>query len=181
MITIPSGIYPVGLPSLVEEVPLQGFLISSLVVTQEGWDHEMGAEVPPPGSRLIPALLTWGEAQDYIRSASVRYGRKLCLPTDAEWQAACRGKGGSYFSFGGDEALLGRYAWYRANTPKPRLPQPVGGKLPNPFGLYDMEGNVWEWVAEGVAKGGDINSHPRQCRAHFTKEVERAAIRLVVH
>ncbi len=70
------------------------------------------------------------------------------MPTEAEWEYACRAQTTTNYSFGDESQLLGDYAWYRTNTWESGLhfAQPVGLLLPNPWGLYDMHGNVWEWV-----------------------------------
>ena len=78
------------------------------------------------------------------------------LLTEAEWEYACRAGSTTQFSFGDAESDLGQYAWYRDNSSgKSHL---VGEKKPNGFGLYDMHGNIWEWVNDWY---GDYETRPQ--------------------
>jgi len=69
------------------------------------------------------------------------------LPTEAEWEYACRAGTTTRFSFGEDESRLGDYAWYSGNS-SPYGKKDVGTKLPNAWGLHDMHGNVYEWCQD---------------------------------
>lgn len=142
-VLIPAGEFLMGSKAAEDEpshpVHLSSFTIDKFEVTQEQFEKVMGNNPSDfQGKNLPVEQVTWYEARDYCKAVGKR------LPTEAEWEKAARGGSHTVYTWG--DAIDGDYAWYWDNSK--RSTHPVGTRKPNVFGLHDMSGNVWEWVAD---------------------------------
>jgi formylglycine-generating enzyme required for sulfatase activity len=179
MVVIPAGSFEMGgrqgreQEQPVHRVWLDSFLMDRYEVTQAEYE-KLGRSANPPfsnsshfrGPDLPVEQVTWPQAARFCNARSRCEGLQPCynedtgtcdfdrdgyrLPTEAEWEYACRAGTDTNYSFGNNERGLGDYAWFVDNSSKKT--HPVGKKKPNPWGLYDMHGNVAEWCNDAYDK-----------------------------
>lgn len=163
---IPAGEFIMGAPeseekdvdSLYTAAPehrvriTQSFYLGIHEVTQEQYETVMGYNPSEfKGPEHPVEQVNWLEAVAFCEKLSLlpeerAAARTYRLPTEAEWEYACRAGTRTHFHFGDNDSSLAHYAWYRANSDLST--HPVGKRLPNNWGLYDMQGNVAEWCAD---------------------------------
>jgi len=125
----------------------RSFYFGKFEVTQEQWEAIMQSNPSKfEGPKLPVENVSWDDAQAFLAKLRQKTGRKFALPTEAQWEYACRAGSVTLYSFGDNDARLGEYAWFADNSDG--TTHPVGQKAPNQWGLYDMHGNVCEWCAD---------------------------------
>lgn len=214
MLAIPGGTFLMGSVEDVNAQPihgvrLQAFFIGRSPITQGQWKEVMGTSSPTPvGFRspfntqdstgsAFPVVVELDNARKFCKQLSERTGRKYRLPSEAEWEHAVRAGSTSSYFYGDDMGSLNQYAWYEYNSKN--SVRPVEKLLPNPWGLYDVYGNVQEWcediwhynyegaprdgsawltgenfLDQGVVKGGRYDSSAGVCKSssrcgHYTQ------------
>jgi len=163
----PPGEFKMGEATNQVDVKLtKGFWLGKTEVTQGQWFAVMGTKQAEWGAKPdtkagddYPATwVSWDEATKFCEELTKQEraagrlpdGWEYRLPTEAQWEYACRAGTQTAYSFGDDEKQLGDYAWYDANTKNAGegYAHQVATKLPNPWGLHDVHGNVWEWCRD---------------------------------
>jgi formylglycine-generating enzyme required for sulfatase activity len=149
---VPAGTFRMGRLRNFHRVTIsRDFYLGKYPVTQAQWEAVM--EDNPShfkGAKWPVENVSWEDCQQFIERLNHQTGKNIYrLPTEAEWEYTCRAGSITAYSFGDDKKRLGEYGWYSANAGGEI--HPVGQKMPNPWGFYDMYGAVWEWCSDWYA------------------------------
>jgi formylglycine-generating enzyme required for sulfatase activity len=173
LVLIPPGQFTMGSPASekdrggnegeVDVTLTKAFYLGREEVTQGQWRTVMGttpwkakklSENVKEGDNYPAVFVNWNDAQEFCKKLSEKENATYRLPTEAEWEFACRGGTTTRFCFGDDDAKLGEFAWFSENAWKAGelYPHEVGLTKPNPFELHDLHGNLREWCEDVYAE-----------------------------
>ncbi|TRT70359.1 MAG: serine/threonine-protein kinase pkn1 [Microcystis sp. M_OC_Ca_00000000_S217Cul] len=192
MVDIPAGKFNMGSNEYEDEKPIHevivpAFQIGKYPVTQAQYQAvmEKASSSFSRNPQKPVKSVSKDDAEVFCKQLSKLTGKNYRLPTEAEWEYACRAGTETRFSFGDDESQLGDYAWFNGNSNG--TTHPVGEKRPNPWGIYDMHGNVWEWCVNkwtghydiawnsykaSSLRGGACDSYPGLCRSAYRGDMD---------
>lgn len=186
---IPAGTFLMGPPGRAHEVTLSRPFYLAVTETTVGQWNALRPQNPRPDDRNAEAAaggLSWDDCQEFLESLKQLPAESPLvarLPTEAEWEYACRAGTTTHYSFGDNPQGLPDYAWFNSGTEPNRVAQ----RRANDWGLFDLHGNVWEWCQDRsgdylnqpqtdpqgqnwgdhrVLRGGGFRSRAEQCRSH---------------
>jgi formylglycine-generating enzyme required for sulfatase activity len=185
LVLISPGKFMMGETDPHEVALTKPFYMGATLVTQAQFEQVMGTNPSHFKGATNPVeTVVWNDAAEFCKKLSAKTRQAVRLPTEAEWEYACRAGTTTAYSFGDDDSALEDYVWHKQNSGD--TTHPVGQKKPNAWGLYDMHGNVWQWCAdwygdypkaavtdptgpasgqERVLRGGSWNYDPHECRS----------------
>ncbi|MFN5977758.1 MAG: formylglycine-generating enzyme family protein, partial [Pseudanabaena sp.] len=153
LVDIPAGSFMMGSDEYdsekpIHQVTLKAFKMGKYPITQKQYLAVMGKNPSNfQGDENLPVeKVSWDDAVAFCKKLSEMTGQKVKLPSESQWEYACRAGSTGKYCFGDDVSKLENYAWYSENSGSKT--HPVGEKLANSWGLHDMHGNVWEWCGD---------------------------------
>ncbi len=214
LVLIPPGKFTMGSPiteadrlnneAQIEVTLTKAFYMGKTEVTQGQWQAVIGTapwtgrDCVREGDNYAATYVSWDDAQAFCKKLSENENATYRLPTEAEWEYACRAGTTTRFYSGDDDSKLGDQAWWGGilgdgSAKDEQYAHEVGRKRANPFGLHDMHGNVWEWCRDtyannhpggadplvstggvvGVGRGGGWNNYASRCRSAFRNRIVR--------
>lgn len=165
-------------------VPGTEIRMHSLETTQDVYARVTGQRPSRwAGERNSVEMVSWDEAVAFCRKATALLQtagllgeeQVIRLPSEREWEIACRGGTATAYSFGDNSSQLGDYGWYDGNAAG--NDPPAGAKKPNPWGFHDFHGYLWEWCSDlanenHVARGGAWTSQAAECRSDSKRLID---------